>query len=190
MTVPQYTNTCAPEQVDVTINQTIVQLDGVTAYVQMQSTLDSTLTFSNGERTVVVLDYTPIGRNFVSVYVSGVYQTYGVHWTLNGNVLTILGGVLSTQDLTVIYWSTAPGAAAESITTGMIEGWHDGVVAPDGFLLCDGSAVSRTTYAALFAIIGTTYGTGDGSTTFNLPTLEQAYYAGVSLVSHAAIIKT
>lgn len=41
--------------------------------------------------------------------------------------------------------------------------------APTGYLLCDGSAVSRTTYATLFAAIGTAYGTGDGSTTFNIP---------------------
>ncbi|HET8871838.1 MAG TPA: phage tail protein [Aquabacterium sp.] len=41
--------------------------------------------------------------------------------------------------------------------------------APSGWLLCDGSAVSRTTYAALFAAVGTTFGAGDGSTTFNLP---------------------
>lgn len=41
--------------------------------------------------------------------------------------------------------------------------------APVGYLMCDGSAVSRTTYADLFAVIGTTYGAGDGSTTFNLP---------------------
>lgn len=41
---------------------------------------------------------------------------------------------------------------------------------PDGFLTCDGSAVSRTTYVGLFAAIGTAYGVGDGSTTFNLPT--------------------
>jgi len=44
-----------------------------------------------------------------------------------------------------------------------------GSTAPTGWLLCDGSEVSRTTYAALFAVIGTTYGSGDGSTTFNLP---------------------
>jgi len=41
--------------------------------------------------------------------------------------------------------------------------------APTGFLLCQGQAVSRTTYAVLFAAIGTTYGNGDGTTTFNLP---------------------
>ena len=40
---------------------------------------------------------------------------------------------------------------------------------PTGWLICDGSAVSRTTYATLFAAIGTKWGTGDGSTTFNLP---------------------
>lgn len=40
---------------------------------------------------------------------------------------------------------------------------------PAGYLLCNGSAISRTTYAKLFSAIGTTYGTGDGSTTFNLP---------------------
>lgn len=47
-----------------------------------------------------------------------------------------------------------------------------GTTAPDGWLICDGSAVSRTTYANLFSVIGTTYGTGDGSTTFNIPNLK------------------
>lgn len=44
-----------------------------------------------------------------------------------------------------------------------------GAVAPAGWLLCDGSSVSRTTYANLFAVIGITHGSGDGSTTFSLP---------------------
>ena len=44
--------------------------------------------------------------------------------------------------------------------------------APSGWLLCDGTAVSRTTYAGLFAVIGTVYGIGDGSMTFNLPNLQ------------------
>ena len=46
-----------------------------------------------------------------------------------------------------------------------------GTTTPDGYLPCDGSAVNRTTYSRLFSAIGTTYGVGNGSTTFNLPDL-------------------
>ena len=46
-----------------------------------------------------------------------------------------------------------------------------GPISPPGFLVCDGSAVSRTTYSALFNVIGGSYGNGDGSSTFNLPDL-------------------
>lgn len=53
---------------------------------------------------------------------------------------------------------------------GTIKPWPSDT-APSGWLFCTGAAVSRTTFAALFAIIGTTYGAGDGSTTFNLPDL-------------------
>lgn len=59
-----------------------------------------------------------------------------------------------------------------------------GTTAPQGWMLCDGSAVSRTTYAALFALIGTTYGEGDGETTFNIPDLSGRVVIGVSN-SHA-----
>ena len=45
----------------------------------------------------------------------------------------------------------------------------DATAAPTGWLYCDGSAVSRATYATLFSVIGTHYGAGDGVTTFNLP---------------------
>lgn len=51
--------------------------------------------------------------------------------------------------------------------------------APSGWLLCDGAAVDRTTYAALFAVIGATYGAGDGSTTFNLPDLRGRVIVGL-----------
>ena len=50
--------------------------------------------------------------------------------------------------------------------------------APSNSLYCDGSAVSRTTYADLFAKIGTTYGVGDGSTTFNVPELRAEFIRG------------
>lgn len=56
--------------------------------------------------------------------------------------------------------STTPSGAIQAFA---------GTTAPSGWLLCDGSAVSRTTYAALFSAVNTTWGAGDGSTTFNLP---------------------
>jgi hypothetical protein len=49
--------------------------------------------------------------------------------------------------------------------------WPAGVTLPTGYLQCNGALVNRTTYAALFAVIGTTFGAGDGSTTFALPTV-------------------
>lgn len=55
-----------------------------------------------------------------------------------------------------------------------------GNVVPDGFLICNGAAVSRTTYASLFASIGTLYGTGDGFTTFNLPDARDRVLQGAS----------
>ena len=56
------------------------------------------------------------------------------------------------------------------IPVGIVQAFA-GTTTPQGWLLCDGSAVSRTTYAKLFSVIGTTYGSGNGSTTFNLPNL-------------------
>ena len=54
-----------------------------------------------------------------------------------------------------------------------------GSTVPNGYLLCNGQAVSRTTYATLFAIIGTAYGAGDGSTTFNVPDMRSRFASGI-----------
>lgn len=53
-----------------------------------------------------------------------------------------------------------------------------GITAPEGFLFCDGSEVSRTTYSKLLGVIGETYGSGDGSTTFNLPDYRETVLVG------------
>jgi|TARA_R110000796_G_scaffold85460_3_gene185444 microcystin-dependent protein len=58
----------------------------------------------------------------------------------------------------------------EGTATGTVLPWSSGSV-PSGFLECNGAAVSRSTYSALFAVVSTTYGAGDGSSTFNLPNL-------------------
>ena len=67
----------------------------------------------------------------------------------------------------------------ELVPTATIVPWSAASI-PSGFLECNGSAVSRTTYADLFAVVGTNYGVGDGSTTFNLPDLQDNHPIGVS----------
>lgn len=67
----------------------------------------------------------------------------------------------------------------KGIPTATIIPWTEASV-PTGFLECNGQTVSRTTYAALFAIVGTTYGAGDGSTTFGLPDLQDNVPVGKS----------
>lgn len=66
---------------------------------------------------------------------------------------------------------------SSGVPSGSLVG-YGGSSAPAGWLLCDGSAVSRTTYASLFTAIGTTFGVGDGSTTFNLPDARGRVLAG------------
>jgi|TARA_R100000479_G_scaffold175274_2_gene125898 microcystin-dependent protein len=65
------------------------------------------------------------------------------------------------------------------VNTGLIIPWSDSSI-PSGFLECNGANVSRSTYSALFAVIGTTYGAGDGSSTFGLPDLQDNVPVGKS----------
>ena len=58
----------------------------------------------------------------------------------------------------------------QGVNTGIVVPWGSASI-PSGFLECNGQAVSRSTYAALFAVVGTTYGVGNGTTTFNVPDL-------------------
>lgn len=80
------------------------------------------------------------------------------------------GSVLETDGSGTLSW----GAGTPS---GVVSA-YGGTSAPTGWLLCYGQAVSRTTYAALFAVLSTTYGSGDGSTTFNVPDLRGRAVAG------------
>lgn len=78
------------------------------------------------------------------------------------------GNLIRTIDNVGTADSDVPTSSSQAIPAGSIIG-YGGDTAPAGWLMCDGSAKSRTTYADLFAAIGESYGAGDGSTTFNLP---------------------
>ncbi len=67
-------------------------------------------------------------------------------------------------------WDACIDLVSGGIVTGTITAYA-GTTAPTGYLLCDGSAINRVTYANLFTVCSTTYGIGDGATTFNIPDL-------------------
>ena len=117
--------------------------------------------------------------------------------TTDDSTLTVSGGKLKVKDNGIATTQLATDAvetlnikdgevtsaklAASAITALMPAGLvlpYAGSSAPTGYFLCDGSAKSRTTYATLFGILGTTYGAGDGSTTFELPDLRGRVIAG------------
>ena len=79
---------------------------------------------------------------------------------------------LEGSDVTLTAGQVLPGPPpdAPSTTVGIIFA-YTGTVAPIDYLLCDGAAVSRSTYPALYAVCGSTFGGGDGVTTFNVPDL-------------------
>ena len=111
-----------------------------------------------------VYDYIP-GR--VVLYDNNLYKCIQA----NGVSSTVV-----TPDSNTAYWQRLDGAI-----TGKIE-WLAFNTAPDGYLVCNGATVSRETYADLFAVIGTTFGSGDGSTTFTLPNLIDKFAQGSTTV--------
>ncbi len=90
--------------------------------------------------------------------------------TTDSSYLTITSPVVNmlVTDGTVT-WTICRIGSGDGEAVGVIKQFAGNGNIPSGYLLCDGSAVSRTMFPDLFAAIGTTYGSGDGSTTFNLP---------------------
>jgi len=110
----------------------------------------------------VTTDTLTVSRQIVLPNVNGTVITTGDTGTVTSTMIT---------DNTIVLGDLSTALQAFLVPTGSINMWAT-TTAPTSWLLCDGTAVSRTTYAALFAVIGTTYGTGDGSTTFSLPNLK------------------
>lgn len=98
--------------------------------------------------------------------------------SVDGNILlTTPGATVDGVDLTLLA-SQVAALIANPEPTGIMKMWMVDGAPPTGYLICNGAAVSRTTYSALFTTIGTTFGVGDGSTTFNVPDLRQRFPLG------------
>ena len=141
------------ENVGLTATSTeLNRVAGVTSAIQTQIDTKAPIASPTFTGTVVLPSTTSIG-------------------TITSTELSYVDGVTSSIQ-TQINTVNSTIAALEVFPKGMITPFGGSSASvPTGWFLCDGSAVSRTTYSALFAVIGTTYGTGDNTTTFNLPDL-------------------
>lgn len=89
---------------------------------------------------------------------------------VDSSTLEINSDIIRVKDSGITVAKLAAAVQALLLPPGIISP-YGAATAPTGWLLCDGSAVSRTTYAALYAVLSTSYGSGNGTTTFNLPDL-------------------
>jgi len=126
---------------------------------------NTTLTFATGDNFLIKQDST----EYFKIENNG---NIGIRNNNPAHALDVTGDLNITGDYKV------NGTNLTTVPTGTVSAFA-GSTAPTGYALCDGSAVNRTTQAALFAVIGTTYGVGDGSTTFNLPDLRGRVVAGL-----------
>ena len=100
----------------------------------------------------------------------------------DGSILLIAEDQTNTSKLIGLPDGTLTwGGKTIAPVTGEIK-WFAFNTAPDGYLVCNGAEISRETYADLFAVIGTTFGSGDGSTTFTLPNLIDRFAQGSTAV--------
>lgn len=135
-------------------------IDGDALKPGVVNTISASWTFSAGQAFTSYLEMTEMSAP--SAPAADKARLYAVD---NGGVSEI-----ATKD-------SAGAVRVLSTLIGEVKMWTTATV-PSGYLECNGAAVSRTTYAALFAVIGTTYGAGNGTTTFNVPDLRGEFVRG------------
>lgn len=127
--------------------------------------------------TVIAADKVTDERTFASLkYIRSTALIADASLNLGAQKITTLGdGTASTHAMNKGQFDDS--ANFSIAPTGVVRAFGTATI-PGGWLLCDGSAVSRTTYARLFGVIGTKFGSGDGTTTFNLPSMDNHFIIG------------
>lgn len=170
-------NKASTTQLNAAINSRIVAAQSIARYLYKFN--------GDGTQTAFTLGVTAPSTLAVQAWVGGASKIPTVDYTVSGQTITFASAPASGTDNIVV---TVEGSAQEVVSqfsTGMYMPYAAGT-APTGWLLCDGSAVSRTTYAALFALIGISYGSGNGTTTFNVPDLRGRTLFGMDNMGGAA----
>ena len=123
--------------------------------------------YNNADVTTYNLPYKNVF--VISLKYSNTYGiAFAVYWGINKNLQKIWVNTINQSTQSWNGWTTAIGGI--TVPIGTVSAFA-GTTLPIGYLWCNGQEVSRTTYSELFSVIGTTFGTGDGSTTFNVPNL-------------------
>jgi len=151
------------------IGEIIAEMDSKILYVG-NGTLAGGLAFSAGG----VLQQGAAPNDLQSIWVdssAGAGNLWPVSININGNWVSIGDYDDSTQTFSAAGSGSSASPAGSIIT-------YAGDIPPVGYLECNGSAISRTIYASLFSVIGTNYGNGNGSTTFNLPDYRGQFLRG------------
>lgn len=116
-------------------------------------------------------------------YVAGQVITASAQNTNENTIVNEINGNLDNTNISaggITTTNLASAVQAQFVPTGSFFYWVGSTNSvPSGYLYCDGTAVNRTTYAALFNVIGTSFGTGNGSTTFNLPDTRGYFVRGM-----------
>lgn len=139
--------------------------------------LASAVQTSLGKADTALQSYTETDPVFMGSPAANILTSDITHWNNKQDEL-VSGTNIKTINNQSILGNGDLSVGSEKLPIGSIK-LYAGTTAPDGYLFCNGQEVSRTTYDELFAVIGTTYGAGDGSTTFNLPNLKGRVAVGL-----------
>ena len=138
-------------------------------------TFTGTVTLPTGTVTSVMIADGTIVNADINASAAIDWTKLAVSSTVSATEVGYLDGVTSAIQTQI---NNVIASLSSAVPTGTVS-MYAGTTAPTGYLICDGSPVSRTTYSALFSAISTIYGNGDGSTTFNLPDLRGRAPIGV-----------
>lgn len=123
-----------------------------------------------------------IGDMYYNTTDNKVYTATAENTWDNGNTPRYDGFYVNKENNTIHYYNGETLSSVNSVDTtpiGMIMPYA-GTTIPEKWMKCEGQALSRTDYSALFSVIGTTYGNGDGTTTFNVPNLQGRFPIGMN----------
>ena len=172
MTSPAFTTSTSATIKTATVKHTndtasmTIAANGAVTFSQVPSLPDNTVETADVQDNAITL-----------AKMAGLTRGSIIYGNANGDptALPIGTGVLTGNGTDISY--AAPAAVSTPVPTGAVI-YHAANTAPSGFLKANGAAVSRSTYSALFTAIGTTFGAGDGSSTFNVPDLRGEFPRG------------